>query len=101
MEDGQLKLSFSRLPGKMKGRLRGTHEPGSLKYAVWGLASGTLSILAIFAVTRIAGFPLLIGSFGASAVLLRTGNQDSISKKLDMDGSTALIFSVNGDEYNG
>ncbi|BCS54433.1 membrane protein [Geobacter sp. SVR] len=59
-----------RLPGKMRGRLRGHHAPLSLKYALWGLISGTASILAILTVTHMAGHPLLIGSFGASAVLL-------------------------------
>jgi CBS-domain-containing membrane protein len=59
-----------RLPGKMKGRLRGNHAPLSFKYALWGLISGTVSILAIMGVTKMAGHPLLIGSFGASAVLL-------------------------------
>lgn len=54
----------------MKGRLRGNHPPLSFKYALWGLISGTGSILAILAVTQMAGHPLLIGSFGASAVLL-------------------------------
>lgn len=65
-----VKQRLIRLPGKMKGRLRGRHAPLSLKYAVWGLISGTVSILTILAVTRMAGHPLLIGSFGASAVLL-------------------------------
>jgi len=85
-EDGQLKLRLSRLPGKMKGKLRGTHAPSSLKYAIWGLISGTLSILAILAVTRMAGFPLLIGSFGASAVLLFGANESPLAQPRNLIG---------------
>ncbi|QSV47066.1 HPP family protein [Geobacter benzoatilyticus] len=66
-----MKRRLRQLPRKMKGRgLRRTPPPLSLKYAVWGFLSGTAGILAILAVTRVAGHPLLIGSFGASAVLL-------------------------------
>ena len=62
---------FIRLPAKMmKGRLRRCQPKLSCKYALWGLVSGTLSIIAILAVAKTAGYPLLIGSFGASAVLL-------------------------------
>jgi CBS-domain-containing membrane protein len=74
------------MPGKMKGRLRGKHPPRSLKYAVWGLISGTLSILAIVAVTGIAGFPLLIGSFGASAVLLFGANESPLAQPRNLIG---------------
>lgn len=65
-----MKTRLARVPKKMKGDLRGKHAPISVKYALWGMLTGTASILAITAVTRMAGFPLLIGSFGASAVLL-------------------------------
>ncbi|MEI7765998.1 MAG: HPP family protein [Phycisphaerae bacterium] len=61
----------------MKGSDRASAAPvRSFKYAVWSLASGTVSILAILALTNATGYPLLIGSFGASAVLL-FGSPDS------------------------
>lgn len=67
----QVKRRIRQLPHKMKGRRkRGTPAPFSLKYAVWGFLSGTSGILAILAVTGVSGHHLLIGSFGASAVLL-------------------------------
>jgi len=88
-----LKLSLSRLPGKMKGKLRGTHPPRSMKYAIWGLISGTLSILAIFGVTNLAGFPLLIGSFGASAVLLFGANDSPLAQPRNLIGGH-LVSSV-------
>jgi CBS-domain-containing membrane protein len=59
-----------QVPGKVCGRVSATHEPSPLKYAVWSLISSTAAILAILALTRLTGHPLLIGSFGASAVLL-------------------------------
>lgn len=42
----------------------------SLRYALWSFLSGTLGILAIHWLTNLVGYSLLIGSFGASAVLL-------------------------------
>ncbi|MHC1697518.1 MAG: HPP family protein [Geobacteraceae bacterium] len=81
-----MKQRLSRMPGKMKGTLRGTHAPKSLKYATWGLVSGSLSILAIIAVTELAGFPLLIGSFGASAVLLFGANESPLAQPRNLVG---------------
>jgi len=81
-----MKKRLARMPGKMKGKLRGAHAPRSLKYATWGLLSSTLSILAIFAVTKLAGFPLLIGSFGASAVLLFGANDSPLAQPRNLVG---------------
>jgi CBS-domain-containing membrane protein len=81
-----VKTRLARMPGKMKGKLRGTYAPRSLKYATWGLVSGTLSILAILAVTKMAGFPLLIGSFGASAVLLFGANESPLAQPRNLVG---------------
>ncbi len=74
------------IPGKMKGRLRGTYAPRSLKFALWGFVSGTVSILAIHAVTKVAGHPLLIGSFGASAVLLFGANESPLAQPRNLIG---------------
>lgn len=81
-----MKSRLYRLPGKMRGKLRGSHAPRSLKYAVWGFISGTLSILAIFAVTRMTGYPLLIGSLGASAVLLFGANESPLAQPRNLIG---------------
>lgn len=73
----------------MKGRgLRRTPPPLSLKYAVWGFLSGTAGILAILAVTRVAGHPLLIGSFGASAVLLFGAAESPLAQPRNVVGGT-------------
>jgi CBS-domain-containing membrane protein len=74
----------------MKAKLRGNHPPRSLKYAVWGFISGTLSILAIFAVTKMTGYPLLIGSLGASAVLLFGANESPLAQPRNLIGGHLL-----------
>jgi CBS-domain-containing membrane protein len=102
-----MKKRLSRLPGKMKGRLRGNHSPLSLKYAVWGLVSGTASILAIAAVTKLAGYPLLIGSFGASAVLLFGASDSSLAQPRNLIGGhlvsavTAVVIVALGGTGSG
>jgi len=76
----------TRLPRKMKGQFRGNHGPLSFKYALWGLISGTGSILAILAVTKMAGHPLLIGSFGSSAVLLFGAAESPLAQPRNLIG---------------
>ncbi len=82
------------LPRKMKGELRGRHTPLSLKYAVRGLVSGTGAILAILAVTKMAGFPLLIGSFGASAVLLFGAIESPLAQPRNLVGGHLVSAAV-------
>lgn len=77
---------FLQLPNKMKGTLRGKHGPVSFKYAFWGMISGALSILAILAITELSGHPLLIGSFGASAVLLFGANDSPLAQPRNLIG---------------
>ena len=83
-----------RLPGKMKGELRGSHAPLSFKYALWGFLSGTGSILAVLAVTQLAGYPLLIGSFGASAVLLFGAAESPLAQPRNLIGGHLLSAMV-------
>lgn len=85
---------ITRLPGKMKGQLRGNHPPLSFKYALWGLISGTGSILAILAVTKMAGHPLLIGSFGASAVLLFGAAESPLAQPRNLLGGHLISAGV-------
>lgn len=89
-----MKKRITNMPGKMMGKLRGTYAPRSLKYATWGLISGTLSILAIFAVTNMAGVPLLIGSFGASAVLLFGANDSPLAQPRNLVGGHLISATV-------
>lgn len=82
------------LPMKMKGQFRGDHPRLSMKYALWGLISGTASILAILAVTKMAGYPLLIGSFGASAVLLFGAAESPLSQPRNLIGGHLISAAV-------
>lgn len=53
---------------------------------MWGFLSGTGSILVILAVTKLAGCPLLIGSFGASAVLLFGAAESPLAQPRNLIG---------------
>jgi CBS-domain-containing membrane protein len=64
----------------------GARSPVSPKYAVWGALSGTLAVLAILLVTKFAGHPLLIGSFGASAVLLFGASESPLAQPRNLVG---------------
>jgi len=89
-----MKKRLTRFPGKMKGSFRGKYPPCSLKYALWGAISGVLSILAILGITKLAGHPLLIGSFGASAVLLFGAHDSPLAQPRNLVGGhlvSALI----------
>jgi CBS-domain-containing membrane protein len=58
----------------------------SLRYAVWSLLSATLGILAIGEMTTLVGQPLLIGSFGASAVLLFGATESPLAQPRNLVG---------------
>lgn len=66
----------------------------SFKYALWGFLSGTGSILAILAVTKMAGSPLLIGSFGASAVLLFGAAESPLAQPRSLIGGHLVSAAV-------
>jgi len=59
-----------RFSGKLKGGDRPRFRPVSAKFAFWGMLSGTVAILALIETATRTGYPLLIGSFGASSVML-------------------------------
>ena len=54
----------------MRAPLGARSSSVSLAFALWSFVGGTLGILALHGVTSVVERPLLIGSFGASAVLL-------------------------------
>lgn len=82
------------MPGKMRGKLHGSAARPSLKYMIWGSICGTLSILAIFAVTELVGHPLLIGSFGASAVLLFGATESPLAQPRNLVGGHLVSAAV-------
>lgn len=72
-----MKDRLRRFPGKLRAPLAPPTRPTRhWKHAVWGFVAATGGILAIAGVTSLTGHNLLIGSFGASAVLLY-GTPDS------------------------
>jgi len=66
--------------------LRGPRPPMSLRYAIWSFISATLGILAIYGITNLVGRPLLIGSFGASAVLLFGATDSPLAQPRNLVG---------------
>ncbi|HEY6873059.1 MAG TPA: HPP family protein [Geobacteraceae bacterium] len=76
-----------QFPGRIRGTvLFGEKEPLSLKYACWGFLSGTAGILAIRAVTGMAGHSLLIAPMAASAVLLFGANESPLAQPRNLVG---------------
>ncbi|OGU00181.1 MAG: hypothetical protein A2X80_07250 [Geobacteraceae bacterium GWB2_52_12] len=74
--------------------LRGPRPTVSLKYALWSCISGTLGILAITKLTAIVDHPLLIGSFGASAVLLFGATESPLAQPRNLVGGHLLSAGV-------
>lgn len=72
-----MKDRILKFPGKLRAPLAPAARPvRSWKHALWGFIAATLGILAITGVAALTGHDLLIGSFGATAVLLY-GTPDS------------------------
>jgi len=89
-----LKKRLARLPGKMKGARKASYQPLSFKYALWGSISGSIAILAIVLVARMSGHPLLIGSFGASAVLLFGAAESPLAQPRNLVGGHLVSSTI-------
>lgn len=74
------------MPRKFMAPLRGERPPVSLRYAFWSLLTATLGVLAIVETTTLFGHPLLIGSFGASAVLLFGATDSPLAQPRNLIG---------------
>lgn len=81
-----IKRRITGLPRRCKAPLRGPRPAMSLRYAIWSFLSGTLGILAICEITTLVGHPLLIGSFGASAVLLFGATDSPLAQPRNLVG---------------
>lgn len=66
----------------------------SLRYAFWSFLSSTLGILAVCEVTILVGHPLLIGSFGASAVLLFGATDSPLAQPRNLVGGHLVSAAV-------
>lgn len=72
-----MKNRILNFPSKLRAPLEPVVRPvRSWKHAIWGFIAATCGILVIAGVAALTGHELLIGSFGASAVLLY-GTPDS------------------------
>lgn len=71
---------------RCKAPFRGPRPSMSLRYAVWSFLSSTLGILAVCGITTLVGHPLLIGSFGASAVLLFGATDSPLAQPRNLVG---------------
>lgn len=89
-----VKKRLVRLPRRCRAPIRGPRPPMSLRYAGWSFLSGILGILAIAEITTLVGHPLLIGSFGASAVLLFGANDSPLAQPRNLVGGHLLSATV-------
>lgn len=85
---------FARLPGKCRAPMRGPRPPMTFSYALWSLLSSVAGLLAICEVTSLSGHPLLIGSFGASAVLLFGATDSPLAQPRNLIGGHLLSAAV-------
>lgn len=80
-----------RFPGKLRAPLRPLTRPvRSWKHAIWGFVAGACGILAITGVAALLGHSLLIGSFGASAVLLYGTPESPLAQPRNVLGGHVL-----------
>jgi CBS-domain-containing membrane protein len=84
----------AKIPLQWRAPLWGPRPVMSAKYALWSFLSGTLGILAIFLVTNLVGYPLLIGSFGASAVLLFGATDSPLAQPRNLVGGHVVCACV-------
>ncbi len=82
------------VPGRWRVPLFKSRAPASTKYALWSCLSGALGVLAIVWVTELTGHPLLIGSFGASAVLLFGVTESPLSQPRNLIGGHLISAGV-------
>lgn len=85
---------FVQLPTKLKARLHCDRQPSNPKHACWSFISAGAGILAIYGMTEMVGCELLIGSFGASAVLLFGVNDSPLSQPRNLLGGHVISAAV-------
>ena len=85
---------ITRVHRRCRAPLRGPRPKMSFRYALWSFISGVAGILAIIEATTLIGLPLLIGSFGASAVLLFGANDSPLAQPRNLLGGHLVGGSV-------
>jgi CBS-domain-containing membrane protein len=89
-----MKRRLTQLPTKLKARLYDDRQPPCPKHACWSFISAIAGILAIYGMTELVGCGLLIGSFGASAVLLFGVNDSPLAQPRNLIGGHVISASV-------
>lgn len=89
-----VKGRLAQVPGRWQAPLWGPRPAVSTNYTVWSFLSGTLGILAICFVPELVGHPLLIGSFGASAVLLFGANASPLAQPRNLVGGHLVSAAI-------
>ena len=80
-----------RFPAKLRAPLTPEMRPTrSWKHAVWGFVAATCGLLAVAGVASLTGHELLIGSFGASAVLLYGTPESPLAQPRNVLGGHVL-----------
>ena len=82
---------LQHFPGKLRAPFTPATRPArSWKHATWGFFSGTCGILAISGLASLTGHHLLLGSFGASAVLLYGAPESPLAQPRNVLGGHLL-----------
>lgn len=87
-------MRIRRLPGRMQAPMRGPRQEMSLRYALWSFISGVVGIAAIAEIASLGGHPLLIGSFGSSAVLLFGAAESPLAQPRNLVGGHLVSAAV-------
>jgi CBS-domain-containing membrane protein len=87
-------LTIKKRFARCKAPLWGSRPHMTMHYAFWSFLSATLGILAICEVATLVGHPLLIGSFGASAVLLFGAVDSPLAQPRNLVGGHLLSAAV-------
>ncbi|WP_425528843.1 HPP family protein [Leptospira biflexa] len=74
----------------MKAPLLAKRNKLSYRFAIWSFISSTVSIWSILIITNLSGHTLLIGSFGATAVLLFAVPDAPLSQPRNLIGGHIL-----------
>ncbi|WP_420871187.1 HPP family protein [Leptospira bandrabouensis] len=74
--------------------MRTVRPKRSFRFAIWSLISSTVSIWSILAITNWFGHSLLIGSFGATAVLLFAVPEAPLSQPRNLIGGHLISATI-------
>ncbi|WP_420843828.1 HPP family protein [Leptospira levettii] len=85
-----LKSRFKNIPYKIKAPLLAKRNQISYRFAIWSFLSSTISIWSILIITNLSGHTLLIGSFGATSVLLFAVPDAPLSQPRNLIGGHLL-----------